>query len=166
MRRSNRVVLPRRIDLLSQVERYNWEVGTAGRRAQVDLIQPMDRRKLASVGFHPELEGEIESFGLAFRMQAEVPDVLDLRSEPQEILEMYGVGKLDPFAKQGLLARKLAASGGAIHRGDGPGQLGSPPGLEVIVGKDVRSDGSTNHGAPGRSEEPRVAQGYTGGLGG
>lgn len=80
-------------------------------RAQVDLVQAMDRRKLASVGVHPEIEGAIESFELAFRMQSEVPDVLDLRSEPKEILEMYGVGKLDPFARQCLLARRLAEAG-------------------------------------------------------
>jgi len=68
-------------------------------RAQIDLIRSLNERKLERDGFHPEIEGTIESFELAFRMQSEVPDLLDLRSEPAHILKLYGIGHgKDQFA--------------------------------------------------------------------
>jgi hypothetical protein len=45
-------------------------------------------------------------------MQDEVPGVLDLRSEPEHIRKLYGIGKQgDQFARQCLLARRLAEAG-------------------------------------------------------
>ncbi|MCF7787420.1 MAG: DUF1501 domain-containing protein [Prosthecobacter sp.] len=81
-------------------------------RAQLDLIRGLNEHKLERDGFHPEIEGAIESFELAFRMQSEVPDVLDLRSEPAHILKLYGIGQgKDQFARQCLLARRMAEAG-------------------------------------------------------
>lgn len=81
-------------------------------RAQIDLIRGLNERKLERDGFHPEIEGAIESFELAFRMQSEVPDVLDLRGEPEHVLKLYGIGQgKDQFARQCLLARRLAEAG-------------------------------------------------------
>ncbi|MBN8419391.1 MAG: DUF1501 domain-containing protein [Verrucomicrobia bacterium] len=81
-------------------------------RAQIDLIRGLNERKLERDGFHPEIEGAIESFELAFRMQSEVPEVLDLRGEPQHILKLYGIGQgKDQFARQCLLARRMAEAG-------------------------------------------------------
>lgn len=81
-------------------------------RAQIDLIRGLNERKLERDGFHPEIEGAIQSFELAFRMQSEVPDVLDLRSEPEHLLKLYGIGQgKDQFARQCLLARRLAEAG-------------------------------------------------------
>ena len=81
-------------------------------RAQIDLIRGLNERKLERDGFHPEIEGAIQSFELAFRMQSEVPDVLDLRSEPEHILKLYGIGQVkDQFARQCLLARRMAEAG-------------------------------------------------------
>ena len=81
-------------------------------RAQIDLIRGLNERKLESDGFHPEIEGAIQSFELAFRMQSEVPDVLDLRGEPEHLLKLYGIGQgKDQFARQCLLARRLAEAG-------------------------------------------------------
>ncbi len=81
-------------------------------RAQIDLIRGLNERKMERDGQHPEIEGAIESFELAFRMQSEVPDVLDLRSEPEHIRQLYGIGVgKDQFARQCLLARRLAEAG-------------------------------------------------------
>ena len=47
-------------------------------------------------------------------MQDEVPEVLDLRSEPESILKLYGVGAglpTDRFGRQCILARRLAEAG-------------------------------------------------------
>ena len=81
-------------------------------RAQIDLIRGLNECKLERDGFHPEIEGAIQSFELAFRMQSEVPDVLDLRGEPEHLLKLYGIGQgKDQFARQCLLARRMAEAG-------------------------------------------------------
>lgn len=83
-------------------------------REQLNLIRELNARKLERDVYHPEIEGAIESFELAFRMQDEVPQVLDLRSEPQSMLSMYGCGPglpTDRFGRQCLLARRMAEAG-------------------------------------------------------
>ncbi len=81
-------------------------------RAQLDLIRGLNEHKLVREVHQPEVEGAIESFELAFRMQDEVPGVLDMRAEPESIRKLYGIGKQgDQFARQCLLARRLAEAG-------------------------------------------------------
>ena len=81
-------------------------------RAQIDLIRGLNERKMERDCFHPEIEGMIESFELAFRMQTEVPDVLHFQGEPEHIRKLYGIGVgKDQFARQCLLARRLAEAG-------------------------------------------------------
>jgi hypothetical protein len=83
-------------------------------REQLDLIRSLNARKLQRDIYHPEIEGAIESFELAFRMQGEVPDVLDLRHEPESIQKQYGIGPglpTDRFGRQCLLARRMAEAG-------------------------------------------------------
>ena len=55
----------------------------------------------------------MESYELAFRMQTQVPDVLDLSKENARTLAMYGVGNdaTDAFGRKCLLARKLIEQG-------------------------------------------------------
>jgi len=90
----------------------NPNVSREMQRAQLDLIRGLNQRKLEHDVFHPQIEGAIESFELAFRMQSEVPDVIDLRNEPEHILKLYGIGQgKDQFARQCLLARRLAEAG-------------------------------------------------------
>lgn len=83
-------------------------------RAQLDLIRQLNEAKLGRDEHHPEIEGAIESFELAFRMQDEIPNVLDLRAESSSVLKLYGIGDGRPseqFARQCLLARRLAEAG-------------------------------------------------------
>lgn len=81
-------------------------------RRQLDFIQAMNRDLMASPARDPQVEGVIESFELAFRMQKEVPEVMDLSKEPANMLKLYGVGeKTDGFARQCLLARRLVEAG-------------------------------------------------------
>jgi hypothetical protein len=58
----------------------------------------------------PEIEARIDSFELAYRMQTSVPELMDLSTEPKEVLEMYGpeVTKPGSYAYQCLMARRLA----------------------------------------------------------
>jgi len=83
-------------------------------REQLDLVRGLNTRKLERDVHHPEIEGAIESFELAFRMQDKVPEALDLRSEPESIRKLYGVGPglaTDRFGRQCILARRLAEAG-------------------------------------------------------
>lgn len=82
-------------------------------RVQLDFVNGLNRAKLAQDQNHPEVEGVIESFELAFRMQDEVPRVLDLSGEPESIRKLYGIDEdnTGAFAKQCLSARRLAEAG-------------------------------------------------------
>ena len=83
-------------------------------RRQLELIRSLDAAKLQRDVHHPEIEGAIESFELAFRMQDEVPGVLDLSREPESMFKLYGIGEGLPtarFGRQCLLARRLAEAG-------------------------------------------------------
>ena len=83
-------------------------------RQQLDLIRDLNASKLERDSYHPEIEGAIESFELAFRMQHSVPDLLDLKSETSSTLESYGIGPgmpSDRFGRQCLLARRMAEAG-------------------------------------------------------
>ena len=82
-------------------------------RRRIDLIQRMNRRKLARLESDPQMEGVIESFELAFRMQTETPKLVDLGSESEATKKLYGIGEktTDQFGRQCLLARRFAEAG-------------------------------------------------------
>jgi len=80
----------------------------AEQRQQIDLIQGMNRDLLGAYPDNAELEGVIQSFELAYRMQTSVPNVIDLAKEEPKTRERYGKGG---FASQCLMARRLAESG-------------------------------------------------------
>ena len=87
----------------------------------------MNEHKLARDRYNPEVEGAIDSMELAFRMQHDVPDVLDLSSETQATLRDYGIGRepTDRFGRQCLMARRLIEAGVRFRRSHRTGQLGS-----------------------------------------
>jgi hypothetical protein len=84
-------------------------------RAQLDLLGELNRVHRERHPEHEELAARIESYELAFRMQAEMPGVVDLARESPKTLEMYGIGSRDPDAdalgRRCLLARRLVQSG-------------------------------------------------------
>ena len=91
----------------------NDRLGTKAQREQLDLVQRLNRERLKREKEDAQLEGVIESYELAFRMQAEVPDLVDFADEKKETLAMYGVGEepTDSFERQCLLARRFAEKG-------------------------------------------------------
>jgi hypothetical protein len=83
-------------------------------RMQLDLLQQMNRDHLAASGPDAALEGRINAYELAFRMQAEAPAVMDIAKESLKTLELYGIGEgkpTDNFGRQCLTARRLAEAG-------------------------------------------------------
>jgi len=91
----------------------NRNLSADQQRRQLDLVQSMNKDLLKRSKKHVELEGVIESFELAFRMQTTVPEVMDLKGESKNTLEMYGIGagQSDRFGRQCLMARRFAEAG-------------------------------------------------------
>jgi len=86
-------------------------VTTADRRRELDMVQWMNRRQSDTLG-DPEIASRIVSYELAFRMQASVPALADLKEEPDHILRLYGADRARPsFARNCLLARRLVERG-------------------------------------------------------
>ncbi len=87
---------------------------TEAQRTQLDLVQALNKSSMQqSGGVSAEVEGVIESYELAFRMQAEVPKVMDLSKETEATKALYGIGdgESDAFGKQCLMARKFVEAG-------------------------------------------------------
>ncbi len=82
-------------------------------RMQLDLVAAMNRDHLELAGPHAALEGRINSFELAFRMQTAMPEAQDLSAESDVTRRLYGLD--DPitanFGRQCLMARRFAERG-------------------------------------------------------
>ncbi len=91
----------------------NNQHGDEVQRRQLTLLRQLERERERRSKNLRGLEGVLEQYELAFRMQAEVPDVVDLGTESRKTLEMYGIGEAatDNFGRQCLLARRLAEEG-------------------------------------------------------
>lgn len=88
-------------------------VTTQEQRRNLDLLARLNETHAARHPEHTELQARMESYELAFRMQMQVPEVLDLSQEEKKTLDMYGVGEAatDSFGRKCLLARKLVEQG-------------------------------------------------------
>ena len=77
----------------------------------VDAVQKLNGIASNTVD-DPEIATRIAQYEMAFRMQASVPELMDLSDEPKSILEMYGThGSDGSYAANCLLARRLAERG-------------------------------------------------------
>lgn len=85
--------------------------GTAA--AARDLLRSYNRDFLDRHFTNPELQARIDAYELAFRMQAEVPKVLNLDEETDETKAMYGLydDRARSFGTRCLMARKLVEHG-------------------------------------------------------
>ncbi len=92
------------------------------RRHYLDDLAALNRLRYAEYG-DPTIEARIEQYEMAYRMQASVPELTDLSSEPEHVFEMYGPDSRKPgsFASNCLLARRLVERGvrcvQLFHRG-------------------------------------------------
>jgi hypothetical protein len=86
-------------------------VTTAGQRDVVDAVSRLDSLRGEMLD-DPEVAARLAQYELAFRMQASVPDLVDLADEPQSTFDLYGTkGGDGSFAANCLLARRLAERG-------------------------------------------------------
>ena len=80
-------------------------------RDSLDGIRDLNEMRLAATGDR-EIATRINSFEMAYRMQSSAPELMDIASEPQAILDMYGAVPGKPsFANSCLLARRLIERG-------------------------------------------------------
>ncbi len=82
-------------------------------REQLDLLAHLNQQHLDARPGGAELAARIQSYELAYRMQSEAPEAVDLAKEDQQTLDMYGVGvnPTDEFGRNCLVARRLVERG-------------------------------------------------------
>jgi hypothetical protein len=92
---------------------HNPEVPGSIQRTELDLLAQMNRDHLAHTGPDSHLEGRIEAFELAFRMQTAAPELQDVSGETKQTRRLYGLD--DPvtqnFGRQCLMARRFVQRG-------------------------------------------------------
>jgi Protein of unknown function (DUF1501) len=102
-----------RINDVGYVPNLKAQTPESLQRRHLDLLQAMNRELASTPGAPDQLEGVIQSYELAFKMQGKVPELLDISREPRSVLEEYGVkpGPAGSFARQCLMARRLSEAG-------------------------------------------------------
>ena len=85
----------------------------ATQRQQFNLLRQLNAEQANRTPEDDKLEAVINSFELAWRMQNNAPDILDLSRESPSTLEMYGIGEkhTDNFGQYCLRARRLSEAG-------------------------------------------------------
>jgi hypothetical protein len=116
-----------RVDRSGQIANLsNPRRSVPAQRAQLDFLQSLNRAEADRGADAGAIDGLIGSYELAFRMQAEMPKVMDLSHESRETLALYGIGGgrggggggggpggfgADAFGRACLSARRLVEAG-------------------------------------------------------
>jgi len=88
-------------------------VTEAQQRGKLEFLQQLNREHASSRRLQTELEARIASYELAFRMQAEAPEAVDLSRESEATEKLYGIDAKETaqFGKMCLLGRRLVERG-------------------------------------------------------
>ncbi len=84
-------------------------VSDAQQRGKIDFLAQMNRRYSADKPDDTELLARLNSYELAYRMQAAAPEAVDLSKETEATKKLYGIGNpvTDKYGTMCLLARRL-----------------------------------------------------------
>jgi uncharacterized protein (DUF1501 family) len=86
-------------------------VDTQEQRRTLDAISTLNQRHLRRTG-DPEIATRIRAYEMAFRMQSSAPELMDMKAEPQHVLDLYGAKPGESsFANSCLLARRMIERG-------------------------------------------------------
>jgi Protein of unknown function (DUF1501) len=89
--------------------------GVSGKaqRTALDLMRRLNAEHLRQREFDDELAARVTAYELAFRMQAEAPDIVDLSQESGATLSLYGIDRNETreFGTRCLLARRMVEHG-------------------------------------------------------
>jgi hypothetical protein len=82
-------------------------------RKQLDFLAKVNREHLELTGPDLALEGRINSFELAYRMQSTMPEAQDVNSESEATKKLYGMDQpvTANFGRQCLMARRFLERG-------------------------------------------------------
>jgi hypothetical protein len=86
----------------------NRNLSQAAQKKQLHLLNALNQLHLTREGADAQLEGRIQSMEVAFRMQSEAMDALDISKEPEHVRTRYGEGD---FNRGCLIARRLVERG-------------------------------------------------------
>jgi hypothetical protein len=106
----------------ASVRNLKPKIDPTAQRNVIDFAQSLNQQSMDHVESDPEVEGVIESYELAYKMQAEMPDVLDISQESAATQALYGIGDTgtkaagidsgtDDFGKKCLMARRMVEAG-------------------------------------------------------
>jgi len=97
----------------AEVKNIKPPVTSATQRLELDLVQTLNREALRRDPNNTEVEGVIESYELAFRMQTQIPGLMDLTKESDATKKLYGMGTnaTEDFGRKCLLARRYLEAG-------------------------------------------------------
>jgi hypothetical protein len=81
-------------------------------RESLDVLRQLNETSLGQHG-DPEAKARIHAYETAFHLQASAPELMDLKQEPQHILDLYGIKDINvsSYARNCLLARRLIERG-------------------------------------------------------
>jgi len=124
-------------------------VSAEQQRGKLDFLNSLNRQHAAARPLQSELDARIAAYELAFRMQAEAPEAVDLSKETEATKTMYGLNQkeTEPFGRNCLLARRL------VERGVRFIQLYSGAGSKW----DAHSKIESNHSALCKSTDQPIA---------
>ena len=88
-------------------------VSEGQQRGKLDFLNTLNREHASSRQLQTELDARIASYELAFRMQAEAPEAVDLSKETAETKKLYGIETKETaeFGRMCLLSRRLVERG-------------------------------------------------------
>jgi hypothetical protein len=91
----------------------NEELKTVEQRRQLELLQSLNAEQLSRHPGDSELDALINSYELAWRLQMNAPEVLDISKETAATQALYGIGEkeTDNFGRQCLMVRRLCEAG-------------------------------------------------------
>ena len=130
-------------DDLEQPIQYlqNTELTSEQQRFELQMLHKMNRRAAERARFDPQLEGRIQAFELAARMQTEAPEAFDISKESEATKKLYGLDgeETRDFGWQCLVARRLSERGVRFVQASHTYRVGNP------VGWDAHSNLVPNH---------------------
>lgn len=97
----------------AEVANLHPKTSAGDQRAEIDFLQTLNREKAERDRVNPEVEGIIESYELAFRMQSQMPVVMDLGRETAATQSLYGIDdrRSQAMGRKCLLARRMLEAG-------------------------------------------------------
>jgi hypothetical protein len=130
------------------------EIAPGQQRGKLNLMRQLDEIAIGRMGSDDQLEAAIANYELAFRMQAAVPDLTDIRGESDATRRLYGMEAEYPqtraYGRQCLMARRL------IERGVRFVEITCPP-IDGVDRWDAHADLEKNHSLNARAVDQPIA---------